>query len=575
MLANAEFCFRVEADGLPAETAQVAFRSDKAVGPEEKMRWRTLKGLRPSFTFDGIPLAANGAPDLHQTINPHTGTIETTWTQSGVGKVAIRVRGRGLHYTLEAEVTPEKAGVLAGTTETLIKTGVAPEGYCDFYLGFPGDKAEMKCSAGQPASLTLDGRFTHKLSPMTDPITPEIILDGPVEDQAAINSLAFQVTGYSGGLGPFGLTNDRYFGHVFWDADSWIFPALSLLAPSSAACISSYRLNTAPGAAQNFVAWMKAGRPIGNSLKMTKPDLGHRETPYKFAWESGASGRETATGDSRFEEHIGGTIVRSLEASSALGLADNAEVQKVAFGVTSYYLARMEHGRGAREMKAVMSPDEYHSGDNDLYTNMLARHLIRNHADRTVEIPIYLPKDAQGRFITYDGDEEKAYQQAAAVLTVFPLQDPEAESQALAMLDRFAPKVIEKGPAMSHSLHALIRARFGNPDEAYEEWRNAYDRYAKPPFGYISERPTTSQTIFVTGAAGFLNTVLYGFAGIRVDEKPWPDAQWKLPLKDGWWISGRANLPSKWKSLTIKDLKILGKSYTLTATQTGSTLTSN
>ncbi len=33
-------------------------------------------------------------------------------------------------------------------------------------------------------------------------------------------------------ISPFGLSNQMYNGHVFWDADIWVFPALALLDPA-------------------------------------------------------------------------------------------------------------------------------------------------------------------------------------------------------------------------------------------------------------------------------------------------------------------------------------------------------
>jgi len=207
-----------------------------------------------------------------------------------------------------------------------------------------------------------------------------------------------------------------------------------------------------------------------------------------------------------------------------------------------------------------MSPDENHIGDNDLYTNLLAM-WCQNQGKWPAKPTYKLPKDSQ-TFLTYDNDGLRGYKQAAAVLSIWPLQYPPAEAQAKAMMERFANKVTKNGPAMSDSVHALIWARLGEKEKAYAAWHNSWKPFVKPPFLLFSEKRSSSRTYFTTGAAGSLNAVLYGFAGIRIDDKKAPGAQWSTPLKNGKVLSIAPNLPKEWKKLTLKNLTILGKRYT-------------
>lgn len=571
-LPFADLSYEVQPDGLPAGETVVSILGDIGPGPEEKQLRHSVAGLRPNFAYDGISLNPKNSADYQQSFDAGTGRLETRWRQEKVGHVSISLEGRGSEVRLVVSVSPEHPGELIGEITPKVELGRTTA-----TQGFAPDDAATKTVASvekEPVSLTLVTRLYRDTAGGLPDKPPLIILDGPDSDQRAIQSLAFQVAGYVGNSGPFGLTNDRYYGHVFWDADAWIFPSLALLSPEQASKISAYRIRTQKGASENYDSWLDAGRPIGGDESMPGSEYMPNGTALKYAWESAQTGRETAPGNSQFQEHIGGTVVRSLEVSAALGLSDSAAVKAVGEGVARYYLSRIEAGEAGFNMRGVMSPDEYHMGQNDLYTNLVAEHVIEKYAPAS-HVDLNLPRDLDGNFLTYEGDKLRSYQQAAALLAIFPLQNAEAESEAIFMLDRFSPKVAANGPAMSHSLHALIRARFGDADKAYSEWREAYDRYAKPPFGYISERPTTTQTVFVTGAAGFLNTLLYGFLGIRIDEQPWGDADWKMPLKNGWWISGRANLPRTWNSLLIPDLKILGSSYSLEATREGSILVKN
>ena len=168
--------------------------------------------------------------------------------------------------------------------------------------------------------------------------------------------------------------------------------------------------------------------------------------------------------------------------------------------------------------------------------------------------------------LTYDNEALRGYKQAAAVLGIYPLQNLTAESQAQVMMDRFAAKVTKNGPAMSDSIHALIWARLGEKDKAYEAWRNSWKPFMKKPFLQFSEKRNASRTYFTTGAAGSLQAVIYGFAGFRIDSKKSPDAKWSTNLNNGQVLSISPHLPNEWKKLTLRNFTILGKRYSFTIT---------
>jgi len=161
------------------------------------------------------------------------------------------------------------------------------------------------------------------------------------------------------------------------------------------------------------------------------------------------------------------------------------------------------------------------------------------------------------------------------VLAIFPLQFPEAEAQAKTMVDRFAPKVNPRGPAMSDSIHATIYARLGETAKSYEIWRKSWQDFqrselpAKPDtpvdLEVFSEYRTQKRSYFLTGAAGCLNAVLYGFCGFRIDTKPLLGASWTRKLDGGFWLSVKPNLPSAWTRVSVP-FEIKGERFTLTAT---------
>lgn len=373
----------------------------------------------------------------------------------------------------------------------------------------------------------------------------DIEIDGPVEDQLAIRSFLFYLRSAihpegKMSIAPFGLSESTYNGHVFWDADVWVLPVLALIDPASAMSIADYR------------------------LRMMGPGTG----PYRFAWQSSLSGKDVAPADPQSEIHISGGVVWSMQLAANLGLLPQATVDRVGERVAAYYLGRATGPMNALELKEVMSPDEYHIGDNDLYTNMLAEWVVRRYGPLSARKATFVrPKDSTS-FLTYDHDKLRGYKQAAAVLSIFPLQNPEAESQAKVLMDRFADKVTENGPAMSESVHATIFARIGDTEKAYDAWRKGWMEFTDHPLMLFTEKRSKDVAYFTTGAAGCLQSVIYGFLGFRFDVAKNSDAAWTTKLNGGAWLNVKPHLPKAWKSVRFKNFTVLGKRYDLTATPT-------
>jgi trehalose/maltose hydrolase-like predicted phosphorylase len=389
----------------------------------------------------------------------------------------------------------------------------------------------------------------------------DIEIDGPVEDQQAVRSMLFYLCMAANpeapvSLPPLALSGTQYNGHVFWDADVWVFPSLAFVAPDLARAIPDYRIALADQARKNFEEWVKAGRPTASGK------IGPLNAVPKglmYPWESSVSGKETVPGPSKWEHHITGSVLHGLQQASALGLAKPEVVDQLKREAAAFYLARSVSGPNGREIQATMSPDEHHTGDNDLYTNLLAEWLTGEKFKR--------PRD-QTSLLTYDGDTIKGYKQAAAVLSIFPLQDPEAEKLAKTMMDRFGDKVIKNGPAMSDSVHAVIWSRLGETEKAYDAWTKSWKEFTKHPLFLFSEKRSNAVTYFVTGAGGSLQSVVYGFLGFRIDSSQSTAPGWSTRLMGERWLNVQPHLPKAWKSVRFKNFHVLGRSYTLTATQT-------
>ncbi|MEJ5169573.1 MAG: glycosyl hydrolase family 65 protein [Fimbriimonadales bacterium] len=377
----------------------------------------------------------------------------------------------------------------------------------------------------------------------------DIVIDGPREDQRAVRAMLFSLRANTNPLSgyapaPYGLTAPTYNGHVFWDADVWMFPALALLDPDLARSIPDYRLRM-------FNQRRKDGLRLGDQ---------------PFPWESSVSGRETVPGPSQKEIHIVGSVCLGLHWAEALGLAPGSATADVYRYSAAFYQSRAVKGReGLLELRDVMSPDEHHIGNNDLYTNLLAEWLL-NGLSLTGPRRFVRPM-ANGHFATYDGDRLRGYKQTAALLAIYPLQHPEAEEQAKPMIQAFLGKTAPNGPAMSLSVEALIVARHQDPEKAYELWRESSRRYTRGALGLFHEKPRRESAVFLTGAAGCLQTILYGFVGFRIDSRQQEMAVWSRPLDAGKQLSIRPALPRAWKSVTLRNISIRGRQLTLTITR--------
>ncbi|MBS1701347.1 MAG: hypothetical protein JST12_06790 [Armatimonadetes bacterium] len=393
---------------------------------------------------------------------------------------------------------------------------------------------------------------------------PSIHLGGPSEMSVQFDEMVaivqrapatadFPIEKY--GLGPFGLTNDLYFGHTFWDLDVWMVPAFLFINPSAAKSAADYRLDRAAQARRNFNEWAKG--------KNEAFELGG----MIFPWESSVSGREVCIQKTRNQQHISGDVVWGLTQCEAFGLANPTAVADVTRGVAQFYGMRSKQTARGREILDVTSPNEKFEGDNDLYTNLLAE-WCSNGRRWSPRPTYYVPKDQQS-LLNYDNDPMRDYQQAAGLLAIYPLQYPEAEREARTMLERFGDKISPNGPAMGHSVVATIWARLGEPEKAYAAWLDSWKPYTDNPNHYFSERRNVLRAYFYTGAAGAINTVIYGFAGFRIDRIPLPGAKWTKQLKSGWWLSVKPCVPKEIGQISMRGIVLDGKLYDFSMSSNG------
>ncbi len=394
----------------------------------------------------------------------------------------------------------------------------------------------------------------------------DIIIDGPAQDQQTIHSCMFYLMqsvreGSQWSIPPMGLSNNAFSGHVFWDADLWMFPALILQHPELAKSIVDYRYNTLPGAMANAKADGFAGA--------------------QYAWESGYSGIEDTPKGLvyRHERHINGDVAIA-QWQYYLATGNNNWLKTRGYPVlkatADWWVskAKFVKEKNRYEILQVVPPDENAElVNNSAYTNAIAQ-MNLNIASQAAKLTgnaanpkwsevaekLYIPYDAvKKRFIAHDGYKGYNAKQADTELLAYPLQFsiPGADMNAIykSNYEYYAPKVDKNGPAMTSSAHAVIAARLGDCDQAYADFTKSYKEYLRGPFNYFNEKRsrTWEQMCFLTGAAGPIQATLFGLAGAQMDYFPKDAAKAELQFKPC--------LPKAWKSLKITGVQWRGKTF--------------
>ncbi len=389
-------------------------------------------------------------------------------------------------------------------------------------------------------------------------------------------------------VGARGLSGTGYAGHVFWDADVFVLPALSSIDPEAATAMLRYRRRR-----------LAAARAEARR---------HGADGARFPWESASEGRDvTPTVGSlggamvpiqtgQREEHVTADVAWAAGhhadwtgASAAMRrLVDPLLVQ-----TARYWASRMRpDANGRLHIDDVIGPDEYHESVNDnAYTNVMARWNLRAGAaaversgvtdEATAEASRWLALAERvvdgydpmtGRYEQFAGyfelepllvarigtppiaaDLLLGQQRVAAsqvskqpdVLMLHHLVPREVqEGSLLPNLDFYGPRTAH-GSSLSPSITASLLARAGRPDEALRFLRVALDLDVHDDTGM------TSAGLHMANLGGVWQAVLTGFAGVSVRAGV---------------LTVDPHLPAAWGSLELR-FRCLGSKVRLSITQ--------
>jgi len=386
-----------------------------------------------------------------------------------------------------------------------------------------------------------------------------IEVDDPITQRridACIYSLISSVReGQDLSIPPMGLSNDGWGGHIFWDADFFMFPALILLFPELARSIVAYRCRTLEAAKEH------ARR--------------HGWDGAWYGWQTASSGREVSRGGYSDEIHIVGDVAWA-QWLYYLVTGDKEYLRECAAPViietASFWASRAKYNpkRDRYEILNVVPPDESiyerwgkETIDNSAFTNAIAqwnlktaikvcRLLNMKYPEKWREIAekIYIPLDRErGIILEYEGYDGHAIKQPDVLEMIFPLEHPMSRE----VMEKSFEYYIDKpdwnlGHVFCPSIHLAVACRLGRRREASELFR-IWDDFFLPPHNAVREiLMNTDGIVFLTGAAGYLLDLIYGFAGIRISE-------------DG--IEVKPLLPEGISRIVFKKILFRGKAYRL------------
>jgi protein-glucosylgalactosylhydroxylysine glucosidase len=372
----------------------------------------------------------------------------------------------------------------------------------------------------------------------------DIQIEGDPQAQQDVHSMLYHLysfvregTAYS--PSPMGLSGLGYNGHVFWDAELWMYPALLVMRPALAKSMIEYRYQRLEAAKRN--AFSKGFKGA------------------MFPWESAGSGVEETPVwalSGPFEHHITADV--AIAAWNYYAVTQDREWLRekgwpLLAATADFWASRVErNGPGRYDIRNVVAADEWAENvDNNAFTNAAAKanlqfatqaagilgitpssdwmHVANN-------IPLLKMEDGVTKeHATYKGEGIK---QADVNLLAYPLKeitDPKQIQKDLAYYETRVPN--EGTPAMTQAVFTLLHARLGNADRAYHWFRDAYIPNLNPPFRVIAETKGGTNPYFATGAGGILQAVLMGFGGLEITPKGLAQV--------------KSVLPKHWRRLTI------------------------
>ena len=385
----------------------------------------------------------------------------------------------------------------------------------------------------------------------------DIQIVGDEQAQQDVHSMLYHLysfvrEGSNMSISPMGLSGLGYNGHIFWDSELWMYPALLVMQPKMAKSMIQYRFDRLEAARRNA--------------------FNHGYKGAMFPWESAGTGVEETPVwalSGPFEHHITGCV--GFAAWNYFAVTQDKDwLRNIGWPLlketADFWASRVERkGPGKFEINNVVAADEWAENvDNNAFTNSVAITNLKAANKAAVllgftpdpdwllvahNIPILkMKEESLGQIITQEHASYKGegIKQADVNLLAFPLKFITDTAQIRRDLIYYSSRVPDQGtPAMTHAIFSLLSSRLGDSQKAYQFFKESYEPNLNPPFRVIAETKGGTNPYFGTGAGGVLQAVLMGFGGLDITDKGINQV--------------KSTLPKNWQKLIITG--VLGKTY--------------
>lgn len=396
----------------------------------------------------------------------------------------------------------------------------------------------------------------------------DVVIDGDPAAQRIVHAdfyyLLSNVAPDSGwATGACGMT-PGYAGHVFWDSDTWVFPALLLLHPERARSLVMFRARTLPAAEARAQA-----RGLRGAMYPWEadPDDGSSQTPHA-----------AQVLDER-EIHVDGDVAIA-QWQYWLASGDKPWLRRYGWpvirAVADFWTSRATWNAARRrwEIRHVASVDEdYNDVPNDTFTNAVARKALRiagaaagvlgvapDPRWSAVADGLYLPFSGKdGHHLDFDPavpHDRDTWGGSSLPMLALPSLDLPMSAAVRRRDYAYALVPIEHSRRDPNSMGLAplsIAAATAGDAAGAADWfeRNLEADVVKPPFDVRTETARNNTGYFLTAGAGMLQNILYGFTGLRIEPEGLVQAY--PPL-----------LPAHWTALALAGIQFRGRRYDVT-----------
>ncbi len=370
------------------------------------------------------------------------------------------------------------------------------------------------------------------------------------------------------GMPPFGLSQfSYYYGHSFWDTETWSLLPVTLAAPGTARALLNYRVRGLDYAKRQAALYGYRGAQF----------------PWEAAPSQGFETTPTFAGTGWGEQHISPDVALGFwEYQLATGDQDflREGTWPVLRAVADWIESRGVFTARGFEIQNIMGPDEQVPNVSNVSYMNLACKMVMTAAIRCARMvglsapgswskvrdSFVLPTDkAKNIVLPYDNPPPPANRAYSLdQLDFLTVHNPPISEELLKSTHTFEDTVRRQRVAASRSGERDFSIGFAEAAEAataafagdrrqaldlfQQSWRNVW----LEPFGMIRETPSQDYGCFLTNFASLLQTVMFGFTGLRISEDDWR----KYP----------ASLPSGWSRIEIERIYVKGETKRLIAT---------